>query len=147
MAVENIADRAAAYEIPGVIVDGNDVLAVYQSARRAIARAREGLGPSLIECKTFRMTGHSAHDDAGYVPREMFEEWESRDPIDKHEKYLVEHGILSAEELQGIRKDVVREIDEAVEWAEQNPYPEPQDCLRSVYQEENMDNLPMGGKG
>jgi pyruvate dehydrogenase E1 component alpha subunit len=147
MAVENVADRAVAYDIPGEVVDGNDVLAVYHSTRRAIARARDGLGPSLIECRTFRMTGHSAHDDAGYVPREMFEEWESRDPIKKHQQHLVEHGILSAEELQGIRKDIVREIDEAVEWAEQSPYPDPEECLQGVYQEENRDGLPMGGNG
>ena len=76
MAVENVADRAEAYGLPGEIVDGNDILAVWDAATRAIERARAGNGPTLIECKTFRMTGHSAHDDAGYVPPELFEFWE-----------------------------------------------------------------------
>ena len=79
MAVENIADRAAAYGMPGEVVDGNDVLAVYGASLRAIELARAGGGPTLLECKTFRMTGHSAHDDASYVPKELFEEWVLRD--------------------------------------------------------------------
>lgn len=133
MAVENIADRAAAYNIPGEVVDGNDVLAIHAATSRAIDRARGGLGPTLIECKTFRMTGHSAHDDAGYVPRELFDEWERKDPISRYQQYLVDNHVLSQEELQGIRTDVIREIDQAVEWAEQSPYPDKEDCLKDVY--------------
>src|SRR5262245_55869545 len=83
MRVKDIVVRAAAYGIPGEIVDGNDVLAVYEVTRRAVERARAGGGPMLIEAKTFRMKGHAEHDDAGYVPRPVFEEWKKRDPIDR----------------------------------------------------------------
>src|SRR5205809_8112239 len=95
MAVENVADRAPAYGIPGEIIDGNDVLAVWDASRRAIEYARSGRGPTLIECKTFRMTGHSAHDDAGYVPHELFEYWEERDPIHRFVQFLTDRGLIS----------------------------------------------------
>jgi pyruvate dehydrogenase E1 component alpha subunit len=133
MAVENVADRAPAYAIPGEILDGNDVMAVYEATARAIARARAGEGPTLLECKTFRMTGHSAHDDAGYVPKEMFEEWESKDPISRYQQVLIEKEIMSLNEVQSMHQDVVREIDVAVTWAEKSPYPQPEECLRGVY--------------
>jgi pyruvate dehydrogenase E1 component alpha subunit len=133
MAVDNVADRAAAYAIPGEIVDGNDVVAVYDASLRAIERARAGGGPTLLECKTFRITGHSAHDDAGYVPKELFEEWERRDPIRCYERLLTSEEVLSAEEVEELGRRVVREVDEAVEWAEKSPYPDGEDCLRGVY--------------
>jgi pyruvate dehydrogenase E1 component alpha subunit len=133
MAVKNIADRAAAYGIPGSIVDGNDVLAVYEATRRAIAHARAGKGPSLMECKTFRMTGHSAHDDAGYVPKELFEEWQTKDPICRHQQVLVEDGILTPEQISEIHKAAVEEVDRAVDWAQKSPYPDPEECLKGVY--------------
>src|SRR5579862_2524422 len=82
MACANVADRGAGYGIPAEIVDGNDVLAVHEAAGRAVAHARAGLGPTLIECKTFRMTGHSAHDAAAYVPAGLNEEWAAKDPIE-----------------------------------------------------------------
>jgi pyruvate dehydrogenase E1 component alpha subunit len=135
MAVENVADRAPAYGMQGEIVDGNDVLAVYEAAKRAIDRARAGLGPTLLECKTFRMTGHSAHDDAGYVPREMFEEWERKDPIHRYQQVLLTEGILSPLEIKQLRAKVVAEVDDAVEWAEHNPFPAPDDCLVGVHYE------------
>ncbi len=133
MAVTNVADRAQAYGIPGEVVDGNDVLAVYEVSRRAIDRARDGLGPTLIECKTFRMTGHSAHDDAGYVPEELFREWEQKDPITRYQRYLIDDDILTVEEIEAMKADVIREIDEAVDWAEKSPFPDPGDCLTGVY--------------
>jgi pyruvate dehydrogenase E1 component alpha subunit len=136
MAVENVADRAEAYGIPGEIVDGNDVLAVWDSVTRAIDRARKAGGPSLIECKTFRMTGHSAHDDAGYVPPELFELWEERDPIRRFERYLTGRNLIDAAGIEGIDKRVNREIDEAIQAAEKDPFPNPEDCLRDVYYEE-----------
>lgn len=133
MAVKNVADRAAAYGVPGVIVDGNDVEAVYRAARNAIARARAGDGPTLLECKTFRMTGHSAHDDAGYVPKAKFEEWERKDPISRFQQRLVEEGVLNFEEIKQLHARVIEEIDSAVHWAERSPYPAPEECLRGVY--------------
>lgn len=136
MAVENVADRAPAYGMPGEIVDGNDVLAVWSASQRAIDYARSGNGPSLIECKTFRMTGHSAHDDAGYVPQELFEYWETRDPIRRLERTLVQQNMLSDSGISEMEKGINVEIDEAIAIAEKDPYPEPEDCLRDVYFEE-----------
>jgi pyruvate dehydrogenase E1 component alpha subunit len=133
MAVENVADRASAYGMPGEIVDGNDVVAVWESVNRAIERARDGAGPSLVECKSFRMTGHSAHDDARYVPRELFEYWEKRDPIKRLEESLTEKRFLSHARLSEMNSRVTKEIDEAVELADRDPYPDPEDCLTDVY--------------
>ncbi len=135
MAVENIADRAEAYAMPGIIVDGNDVLAVYEVTRHAIERARAGEGPSLLECKTFRMTGHSAHDDAGYVPKELFEQWQEKDPICRYQRLLIGKGILSREEINDMQKAAEEKIDRAVEWAQTCPYPDPAECLKGVYHE------------
>jgi pyruvate dehydrogenase E1 component alpha subunit len=136
MAVENVADRAPAYGMPGEIVDGNDVLAVWSASQRAIDYARSGNGPSLIECKTFRMTGHSAHDDAGYVPQELFEYWETRDPIRRLERALVQQDFLSDAGISEMQNGINAEIDEAIAIAEKDPYPDPEDCLRDVYFEE-----------
>jgi pyruvate dehydrogenase E1 component alpha subunit len=133
MAVENVADRAEAYGIPGEIVDGNDVLAVWDAANRAIAHARSGHGPTLIECKTFRMTGHSAHDDAGYVPQELFEFWEERDPIRRFERTLLDRAIITAAGIEDVRSRANHEIDEAIRIAERDPFPDPEDCLKDVY--------------
>src|SRR5215831_9638209 len=130
MAVENIADRAPAYGMPGEIVDGNDVLAVWDASQRAIERARAGDGPTLIECKTFRMTGHSAHDDAGYVPPELFEFWEDRDPINRFQRTLVKEGAISEAGITEMQNRIHAEIDEAISLAENDPYPDPEDCIR-----------------
>jgi pyruvate dehydrogenase E1 component alpha subunit len=133
MAVANVADRASAYGMPGEIVDGNDVLAVWDSAERAIAHARAGGGPSLIECKTFRMTGHSAHDNAEYVPPEIFAFWEERDPIRRLERSLVACGGIQPSAVEEMDRGIQKDIDEAIELAEQDPYPDPEDCLKDVY--------------
>jgi len=133
MAVKNVADRAPAYGIPGDIVDGNDVEAVYRAARTAIERARAGGGPTLLECKTFRMTGHSAHDDAGYVPKAKFEEWEKKDPVSLFQHRLVEEQVMTFDEIKQLHARVIQEIDGAVHWAERSPYPAPEECLRGVY--------------
>jgi len=135
MAVENVADRAEAYGLPGEIVDGNDVIAVWDAVGRATHRARSGDGPTLVECKTFRMTGHSAHDDAGYVPSELFQYWEERDPIRRHEKLLIERGIITSKEAKELQDRINREIDEGIQFAEKDPFPEPEDCLKDVYYE------------
>src|SRR5262249_43414564 len=87
-AVEHLADRAQEYGCEGVVVDGTYVLAVYQEARRAIDKARDGGGPTLIECLTLRMEGHAVHDDAFYVPKELFEQWAARDPLERYRAWL-----------------------------------------------------------
>jgi TPP-dependent pyruvate/acetoin dehydrogenase alpha subunit len=96
MKIKDLALRAAAYGIPCQIVDGNDVLAVYEATRSACAKARAGGGTQMIEVKTFRMKGHAEHDDAGYVPKELFEEWRKRDPIGRFEKHLLGSGLAVA---------------------------------------------------
>jgi len=136
MACANVADRGAGYGIPAEIVDGNDVLAVHEAAGRAVAHARAGLGPTLIECKTFRMTGHSAHDAAAYVPAGLNEEWAAKDPIERLERKMVEHGWASPEEIERARAAIREEIDQAVEWAEKSPFPDASGLTDDVYASE-----------
>jgi len=133
MTIENIADRAAAYGIPGVVVDGNDVLAVYEAAREAVERAREGKGPTLIECKTYRLKGHSRFDPATYRPKEEVEEWLKKDPILRFRARLLETGTLTDEEVNKIEKEVFTAVEEAVKFALESPYPEPKEALEDVY--------------
>jgi pyruvate dehydrogenase E1 component alpha subunit len=131
--VPDIAVRAAGYGIPGVIVDGTDILAVYREAREAVARARRGEGPTLLECKSMRMRGHSEHDDASYVPRELFEAWRAKDPILRFEAHLREAKVLDAEGQVRIGKRIAEEIDAAAAWAEASPFPEGKDLEQGVY--------------
>ncbi len=131
--VPDIAARAAGYGIPGAMVDGNDVLAVYRTAREAIERARRGEGPTLIECKTMRMRGHSEHDDASYVPRQLLEEWRAKDPIQRFETQLREGGILDDPGEAQIAKRIADELEAAVAWAEASPFPEGRDVEQGVY--------------
>jgi pyruvate dehydrogenase E1 component alpha subunit len=131
--VENIADRAAAYGMPGVVVDGMDVEAVYEAAGAAIRRARQGAGPTLVECKTYRMVGHSRSDPRNYRSREEEASWQARDPILHLAQKLKEMGLGTDETLASIEKEVVAEIEEAVSFAEDSPYPEPTDTLKHVF--------------
>lgn len=134
MRIQNIATRAAAYGIPGEVVDGNDVLAVYAATRRAVDRARAGLGPSLVETKTFRMKGHAEHDDAGYVPKELFEQWKSKDPIERFERHLLGHGLATQEELREIVAKIDQELNAEVDFALASPMPPPERALEGVYE-------------
>jgi pyruvate dehydrogenase E1 component alpha subunit len=131
--VPDIATRAPGYGIPAVIVDGNDVLAVYQAAGEAVGRARRGEGPSLIECKTMRMRGHSEHDDASYVPRQLLEEWRAKDPIQQFETRLREWGVLDDTSQAQMMKRIADELEAAVAWAEASPFPEGKDVDQGVY--------------
>ena len=133
MAVRDVAERAKGYGFPATIVDGNDVLKVYDATRRAAERARRGGGPSMIECKTMRMKGHAEHDDARYVPKEQFEKWRKKDPILRFEKYLSEKKLLTTEERAAIEARIEKEIREDVAFAESSPFPPPQDAGRSVW--------------
>jgi TPP-dependent pyruvate/acetoin dehydrogenase alpha subunit len=137
MACANVADRGAAYNIPAEIVDGNDVLAVHEAGHRAVEHARAGRGPYLIECKTFRMTGHSAHDAGEYVPKHLWEEWAAKDPIPRLERTMIERSWATSDDIGAMNAEIAREIDEAVEWAEQSPYPDPSELLDGVYAPEN----------
>jgi TPP-dependent pyruvate/acetoin dehydrogenase alpha subunit len=132
-AVEDLSVRGAAYGMPGTTVDGNDVLAVYEVVRKAIERARAGKGPSFIECKSFRMTGHSAHDAAEYVPKGVVEKWAKKDPILKLETALRARRLIQPNRIQEIEKAIHHEIDEAIAFAESSPLPEGASAIEGVY--------------
>jgi TPP-dependent pyruvate/acetoin dehydrogenase alpha subunit len=132
-AVEHIADRAAAYGFEGVVVDGTDVLAVYREARRAIEKAREGGGPTLIESLTLRMEGHAVHDDAFYVPKELFEEWAKRDPLERFRGWLRDNAELSDEEEDELGSTVKKILNDAMRRAEESPLPDPETVTQGVF--------------
>jgi TPP-dependent pyruvate/acetoin dehydrogenase alpha subunit len=131
--VKDLAERAIAYGIPGVIVDGTDACQVYDAAHEACERARRGEGPTLIEAKMMRMKGHAIHDAAQYVPRELFEYWRKRDPIARFEKYLLEKKWLTSEQNQALIAEVEKQIDEDREFAVNSPMPEPKTAAGGVY--------------
>jgi TPP-dependent pyruvate/acetoin dehydrogenase alpha subunit len=132
-AVDHLADRAAGYGFDGVVVDGTDVLAVYRETKRAVEKARDGGGPTLIESVTLRMEGHAVHDDAFYVPKELFEEWARRDPIERYRGWLRHNASLSDEEEDEIREGVKRILNEAIQRAEESPLPDPETLLDGVF--------------
>lgn len=133
MKVPEIASRAAAYGIPGVAVDGNDVEAVYAVTQAAVDRARSGGGPTLIEAKTMRMLGHAIHDGAEYVPRDLLAHWEARDPVRRYAEKLLAAGVADAVELDEIRQRCEVEIADAIAYAEASPLPEPDTVTHGVY--------------
>jgi TPP-dependent pyruvate/acetoin dehydrogenase alpha subunit len=132
-AVEHLADRAAAYGFDGVVVDGTDVLAVYREAKRAIEKARNGGGPTLIECQTLRMEGHAVHDDAFYVPKELFERWAERDPIERYRTWLRENAELTDEEEEEVAAHVKKQLSDALHRADESPQPDPAHLTDGVY--------------
>ncbi|MHB1006492.1 MAG: thiamine pyrophosphate-dependent dehydrogenase E1 component subunit alpha [Chloroflexota bacterium] len=133
LAIADIAIRAQGYGIPGLVVDGNDVLAVYEATHAAVERARAGGGPTFIEAKTMRMRGHSEHDDASYVPKELLVEWQKRDPIALFEAQLQRQGFLDDSARNELTRRIERELDAAVEWAENSPLPDPAELTDGVY--------------
>ena len=133
MAIDDVADRAASYGFDGVSINGNDVLAVYQSTQGALARARNGEGPTLIECKTYRWHGHSEHDKAFYRTNEELAMWKSRDPIPTFTTYLQARNVLSDDKLKEVESRVTSTIDDAVEFAMNAPDPKPQDAVTDLY--------------
>ncbi len=132
-AVQNLADRALAYGIPGESVDGNDVLAVIEAVRRAVVHARSAMGPAIVECKTFRVRGHSEADKADYVPKELREEWLAKDPIRRFEAYLTDEGILTAAGKSEVEVQVKATVDDAVNFAEQSPAPDATSVAEYVF--------------
>ena len=135
-AVESFVDKADGYGVRGEQVDGNDVLAVYAAAERAVEHARSGGGPTLLELMTYRRKGHAEHDAQKYVPAGELEEWEARDPVDAYERWLKESGNAEEPELEAIRARVKEEVEAARDAAEASPMPEPSAAIDSVYADE-----------
>jgi len=134
MAVPNVADRAAAFGMPGVVVDGNDALAVYRVLREAVARARDGHGPTLVEAKTYRLTPHSSDDDdRSYRTRDEVEQWKKRDPILRYRQYLEGAGLLSRAQADELDARAAAEVDDAVRFAQSAPYPDVATAASGVY--------------
>jgi TPP-dependent pyruvate/acetoin dehydrogenase alpha subunit len=132
-AARRLSDRAAGYGIPGVTIDGTDVELVYAVCREAVGRARRGEGPTLIESVTMRMHGHSASDDASYVPAEMIERWKEKDPVALYERRLLEEGVMTTVDLEAVAARIHREIEAAVAEAESAPPPDPAGAAEGVF--------------
>lgn len=133
----DIADRAAAYCMPGVVADGQDVLSVYEAAKEAVERARGGEGPTLVECKTYRYFGHHVGDSGtSYRCEEEVQKWKAEDPIDLFRCKLEAEGVMNGKEAQEIEAEVKRSIEEAIEYARESPFPSPEDVYRNLYVEE-----------
>ncbi|MEC9358960.1 MAG: thiamine pyrophosphate-dependent dehydrogenase E1 component subunit alpha [Pseudomonadota bacterium] len=132
-AVERIADRASAYNMPGVRVDGNDPLAVYAAAQQAIERARAGQGPTLIEAMTFRFNGHLIGDMGEYIPKEQYGAAVAADPYPKYRQWLIDNGHASVTDLDGIDATLAAEVDAAVKFAFDSPLTDPSEIQRDVY--------------
>lgn len=136
MSVPNVADRAVAYGFPGVIADGNDVIDVYKHTRAAVERARAGEGPTLIECKTYRIVPHSSDDDESrYRQKVEVEEWKQKGPIDRLRGYLESQGIWTEDYERQLRGRVMEEVDDATEYAERAAAPDPSTLLKHVFAE------------
>jgi TPP-dependent pyruvate/acetoin dehydrogenase alpha subunit len=131
--IEDIADRGAGYGIPGLAIDGNDVVAVYETCKEAVDRARAGMGPTLIECKTYRWRAHFEGEPDTYRPPEEVRAWIAREPIAPYRKSLIEQGVLSEAEAEQIEAGVVAELDQAVEYARQSPLPEAESALADLW--------------
>lgn len=134
-AVVDVADRAAGYGMPGVVVDGMDVIAVHEAAGEAIARARKGDGPTLLECKTYRFYDHVGVRGMGlnYRSDEELERWQKKDPIDQLEARLIEAGILTKTRIDKVHKKVRDQVEEAIKFAEDAPMPDASELLKDVY--------------
>ncbi len=133
--VEKLSDRAIGYGIPGVTVDGTDVLEVFRACKTAVDRARRGDGPSIIETVTMRMQGHAAHDNAWYVPKELLAEWKRKDPLVRFEKKLTDVGILTKSKQESISADINRQIEDAMKIALDRPYPPAEQASEGVFAE------------
>lgn len=131
--VKNIADRAAAYDMPGAVVDGYDVFAVYEVAQEALARARRGDGPSLIEARGFRFYGHFQGDPLTYRTPADEERWRAQDPLTLFTRRVLDQGLMTQEELDAIDQKVTRVIADAIAFAEESPYPDEDALLQDVY--------------
>lgn len=132
-AMERYSDRAQGYGIPGYTIDGTDLELVYKTCKTAVERARAGEGPTLIESVTMRMHGHSAHDGAEYVPKELIAEWKKKDPVMRIEKVLTDKRILTPKIKEEFEKRVFAELEDATQFAVESPYPPAEDAAVGVY--------------
>jgi len=135
-ALKNIADRAAGYNMPGVVADGMDVLAVYKAVGKAVETARDGKGPTLVECKTYRFRGHFEGDPnlgARYRKAEEVEEWKARCPIKRLKKYLLEKKIAKRSEIDRLEKDARERVEDAMAYANASPFPEGKETLEDLF--------------
>jgi TPP-dependent pyruvate/acetoin dehydrogenase alpha subunit len=139
--LKDLADRAKAYGIQSYIVEGNDVVAVYETAKRAVDQCRAGGGPVIIESKTMRMRGHAQHDPAEYVPKEMFAYWKQRDPLDLYEKYLNENKLWNEKQRKEIETRIDRELTEDLKFAEDSPFPPAELSEQGVYCEDGCHTI------
>lgn len=130
---QKLSDRAIGYGIPGFTIDGTNIIKVYETCKEAVDRARRGEGPSLIETITMRMHGHSASDDASYVPKGMIEEWKKKDPVEKFERILLNDRVLNETNKKQMEEKMMLEIEEAIQFALESPYPAGEDAAAGVY--------------
>ena len=133
LAIKDIADRAPGYGMPGVVIDGNDVLAVYEAAQKAYDRARAGEGPTFIECKTYRWRGHSERDPRDDRPPEEIEQWKQRCPLKKFKDYLLSEAIATEAELALLEEQGRAEVEDAIAFAEDSPFPPAEEALLHTY--------------
>ena len=137
VASDSISDRAAAYNIPGVLVDGQDVIAMYEAVSEAVARARSGQGPTLIEGRTYRYYEHSL--GLNRIVRDLYreddevEEWKKRDPISIHKERLLDQGIATQEEIEQMENEIKEQIEDAITFARESPYPEPEALFEDMF--------------
>ena len=150
-AIGALADRAGAYGIPGVRVDGGNVLEVYGAASEAIHRARGGEGPTVIESVSLRWRGHAGHDPAKYVPKAMLDEYmEFHDPVKNFTELMTSEGVVDEQAIEGIQKRIEKEFDEGFEYAQSSPLPEPSDATLGVFTDDGYwtrDASRAGGSG
>ena len=145
LSVSNVADRAPGYNMPGFHVDGMDVFAVYDAANQAIARARAGEGPTLLECRTYRFYGHTVFDNPlSYRTKEEEEHWRGRDPLKLFRETVIPQGEISGEELDQIETEVAALMEEAVKFADESPLPEPLEIYNDVYVDYPVDMMKRG---
>jgi pyruvate dehydrogenase E1 component alpha subunit len=131
--LENLADRAASYGMPSAICDGNDLFSVYECVGEAIKRARTGGGPTLVECKTYRIGGHSRSDANAYRDKEEEKTWLERDPLIIAQGKLKSMGVMTDADIARIDEEIAHEIDVATEYAEKSPLPAPEECFTHLW--------------
>jgi pyruvate dehydrogenase E1 component alpha subunit len=131
--LENLSERSMAYGIKGISIDGNDVEKVYETVKDAVDNARVGNGPTLIECKTYRQQGHHVGDPATYRLKEEATFWKEKDPIELFKKYLLDNSALTEAQIKQIEEEIINEIKEAVDFAVDSPYPDPEEAFDDIY--------------